>query len=243
MNTLTGMYFSPWTERARWALDHHDVPYDYREYTTLIGEPMLRLRAGKWFSKVSVPLLTTPGGLVHDSFEIARWADRHSPDAPLVQAAHLQETQDWLHRAELALCSARLRATRRISHSVDALAERLPGYTPDALRKPLAPMAFIATQYILGKYRLPGSDEMVQFRLMDEFFGTASAALHGRDFVFNQFSFVDIVIATALQALTPVDDRYIYLGPGSRVCMCEPELAEKYANLIAWRDEIYARFR
>lgn len=243
MNELMGMYFSPWTERARWALDYHKVPYRYVEYTTLLGQPLLRLKARKPFGKVSVPLLITPDQKVNDSFEIAIYADGASGKAPLVPSAHLAEIKDWTESAELALYSARLRATRRIQASSEALADRLPGYTPDILRKAFVPMAYVATEYILHKYQLEEDGDDQLLRNMDEFFGRADQALKGRRFVFEEFSFADIVIATAIQAITPVEDKYIYLGLPSRKSMCEPDLAKKYPSLITWRDVVYEQYR
>ncbi|MFZ5724044.1 MAG: glutathione S-transferase N-terminal domain-containing protein [Pseudomonadota bacterium] len=243
MHQLIGMYYSPWTERARWAVDYHRLPHRYTEYTTMLGEPLLRLRAGKWLGKVSVPLLLTPDGPVNDSFRIAAYADRHSTRAPLVPPAREAAIADWVNAAELALCSARIRATRRIGRSTGALAERLPAYVPDPLRTPMIPMAFVATRYILAKYDLKDADDAQLFRHMDAFFDRADRALQGRESLFETFGFADMVVATALQALTPVDDRYIPLGPASRQCMCEPELAGKYASLIAWRDRTYENLR
>lgn len=237
------MYYSPWTERARWALDYHKLPYRYTEYTTLLGEPLLRLKAGKPFGKVSVPLLTAPGKRVNDSFEIAGFADANSRENPLIPAAHFDDIKRWIESAELALCSARIRATRRIRDSSAALAERLPAYTPGILRKPLAPMAYLATQYILHKYDLEDDSDEKLFGNMDDFFGSADKILKGKKHIHEAFSFADIVIATALQAVTPVDNKYIYLGEASRKCMCEPELALKYPALIAWRDETYEKYR
>ncbi|GAC1371796.1 MAG: hypothetical protein NVS3B3_14210 [Aquirhabdus sp.] len=243
MNKLLGMYFSPWTERARWALDYHQIPYRYVEYTTLLGQPLLRFKTSKPFGKVSVPLLITPDQKVNDSFEIAVYADGKSKKEPLVPSAHSTEIKDWTASAELALYSARIRATRRIQSSAAALADRLPSYTPRFMRKPFVPMAYIATEYILRKYQLEDDRDDQLLRNMDDFFGRADKALRGRKFVFEKLSFADIVIATALQAITPVDDKYIYLGLPSRKCMCEPDLAKKYASLIQWRDDFYEQYR
>lgn len=243
MNELVGMYFSPWTERARWALDYHKIPYRYVEYTTLLGQPLLRLRAGKPFGKVSVPLLITPNERVNDSFEIAAYSDRKSEKEPLVPSAHFEEIRNWTESAELALYSARLRATRRIQVSSEALADRLPDYTPKVLRKAFVPMAYVATEYILRKYQLEDDGDEKLLRNMDEFFNKANNALSGRRLVFDNLSFADIVIATAIQAITPVEDKYIYLGSPSRKCMCEPTLEKKYSSLIKWRDVVYEQYR
>jgi glutathione S-transferase len=76
MLTLVGEYFSPWTEKARWALDHHRLEYRYREHVPLLGEALLRVRADRLTGRVSVPLLITDTGPILDSFAIAQHADR-----------------------------------------------------------------------------------------------------------------------------------------------------------------------
>jgi glutathione S-transferase len=51
-------------------------------------------------------------------------------------------------------------------------------------------------------------------------------------------------MALTLQQVQPVDPRYIVrmagLGPAG---MNVPELESRYAGLIAWRDDLYARHR
>lgn len=243
MNTLIGMHFSPWTERARWALDYHGVPYEFSAYTTLLGEPALRLKTGKWTGKVSVPVLATPQGLVQDSFLIAQYADRQSRKPPLVPSTHHAGILAWTEAAERGLRAARIRATRRIQQSVGALAERLPAGVPQPLRKPLVPMSWLGAEFIIRKYHLQDSSDAALHANMDAFLRQAEAALGGRRFVFDELTFADLVIATFMQAIEPVAERYIPLGPASRKQMCEPELAQRYAGLIAWRDDLYAQFR
>lgn len=57
MARLYAESFAPWCEKARWALDHHRVPYDYTEHLPMIGELRLRSAARKWSGRVTVPLL------------------------------------------------------------------------------------------------------------------------------------------------------------------------------------------
>jgi glutathione S-transferase len=47
MRKLVALHYSPWSEKARWALDHHGVAYRYEEYKILLGEPKLRLATKK----------------------------------------------------------------------------------------------------------------------------------------------------------------------------------------------------
>ena len=49
MLDLYGIAYSPWTAKARWALDHHKIPYRYREHLILFGMPELRWRLKKPF--------------------------------------------------------------------------------------------------------------------------------------------------------------------------------------------------
>ena len=43
MPTLVGLAYSPWTQKARWALTHHGVPHDFESYVPTLGEPKLRV--------------------------------------------------------------------------------------------------------------------------------------------------------------------------------------------------------
>ena len=76
MNELLGLPYSPWSEKARWALDVRKVPYRYRVYQPLIGELELRIKMRRLRGPVTVPLLIDERGRVYDdSTDIARFAD------------------------------------------------------------------------------------------------------------------------------------------------------------------------
>jgi glutathione S-transferase len=243
MHTFVGLYFSPWTERARWSLDYHQVPYHYREYTTLIDEPWLRWKARKPTGKVSVPLLITDAARINDSFAIAQYADTQSSRSPLVPAAHEEEIRAWMEAAERGLCAARILATRRLTQTPAALAERLPRYVPGPLRRAMSPLGWLGSHYILAKYPVGKSDGAELLAQLDAFLARSAAALANREFVFGAPTFADLVIATTLQAVRPVGKAYIDLGEASAAVMREPELEAKYPALLAWRDWLYARFR
>lgn len=69
------------------------------------------------------------------------------------------------------------------------------------------------------------------------------AALAGGEYLLGSFSYVDIAMATLLQGVEPVADRYLRLGPATRATWTRTELAREYADLLRWRDELYARHR
>jgi glutathione S-transferase len=51
------------------------------------------------------------------------------------------------------------------------------------------------------------------------------------------------VVSGVLQAVVPVAHEFIRLGPASREAWTNPRLAADYADLVAWRDRLYARHR
>src|SRR4051812_4751156 len=55
--TLVGIGFSPWTQKARWALDHHGLGYRYHEHLILFGMPQLHWQMRKWREPLTVPAL------------------------------------------------------------------------------------------------------------------------------------------------------------------------------------------
>src|SRR5579862_2703814 len=108
MTELLGLPFSPWSEKARWALDVRRVPYTYRVYQPIVGEPALRMKVGRLRGKVTVPVLTTDDGTVlADSAAIARWADGRGEGAPLFPAEHAAAIARFIDLSERALDAAR----------------------------------------------------------------------------------------------------------------------------------------
>ena len=69
------------------------------------------------------------------------------------------------------------------------------------------------------------------------------AGLAGGDHLLGRFTYADIVMATLLQGIAPVADRYIPLGPATRAAWTQPELLRDNADLVAWRDRLYERHR
>jgi glutathione S-transferase len=59
----------------------------------------------------------------------------------------------------------------------------------------------------------------------------------------DELSYADMAMAAAMQFVKPVDTRFIRLGPASLTCWTEPELRDRYPELLEWRDAVYARDR
>src|SRR5689334_3306739 len=124
MTELLGLVFSPWTEKARWALDVRRVPYRFRHYEPLIGEPALRLKLRRLTGRVTVPVLTAGDGrVVADSADIARWADGRGEGPLLFPPEHEAAIAGFVALSERALAAGRALSLRRMLADDEALAE------------------------------------------------------------------------------------------------------------------------
>jgi glutathione S-transferase len=142
MNELLALPYSPWSEKARWALDVRGVPYRYRHYQPLLGELGVRRTLRKY-------------------------------------RAHERSSSE--HRVKLRAVLEELRAALAAS-----------SLTPKTL---------------LGA-----------------------------------FSFADIAAAQILGFVSPPSSG-LKLGKASARGFTDPELSREFADLIAWRDALYAAYR
>jgi glutathione S-transferase len=46
-----------------------------------------------------------------------------------------------------------------------------------------------------------------------------------------------------MQAIVPVADEYLRLGPGTRAAWTRESLAREFADLVRWRDDLYRDHR
>lgn len=96
--TLYALIQSPWTERALWALEHHRIPFTYHEHLPMLGELLLRRKAGA--SKATVPLLVDGQVAVMGSSAIAKHADAVGSGAPIHPAEHAEVIERWSELAD-----------------------------------------------------------------------------------------------------------------------------------------------
>src|SRR5262249_30134198 len=101
------MPYSPFSEKARWALDHHAVAYRELGHVPMLGEPRLRLVARRPFGRVWAPLLVDGAEVFTDSYEIARHAEKIGSGTPLFPAPHEPEIAAWNERSEAAMAAVR----------------------------------------------------------------------------------------------------------------------------------------
>lgn len=240
---LTAMPFSPWSEKARWALDHHRIGYTLEVYTPMLSEPALRWRLRRARGKVTVPVLFAEGEAYTDSFDIAEYAERRGAGPPLFRRGLERAIAGWNQVSEAAMRAGRALVSFRVADDPQARAEALPDLVPRPLRRPLDPVARVGVLYLKKKHRF-GDDEHVNRALLRARLGELRDALSdGRRHLLGEFSYADIAMATALQFVSPVDDRHIRLGPATRRAWTDLDLAGELTDLIEWRDQLYAERR
>lgn len=243
MRTLYGLSQSAWTEKARWALDHHSVAYRYHEHVPLLGELFLRAKARSRpkGTKASVPLLADGDAAYCGSLAVARHADSIGRGEPLFPADRDHDVVRWAELSDRAIAAGRARVLAGLRVNRQAQREALPPFIPGALRGVLAPMASTAAMFIGSKYHVSRDPDAEGAAVLRPAFDELREALGGRPYLLGSFSFADIAMAAALQTLR-VRERSP-LGPGTRAIWENVALARDYEDLLGWRDALYAKHR
>ncbi|MCB1201094.1 MAG: glutathione S-transferase family protein [Leptospiraceae bacterium] len=243
MLQLYGLHYSPWTEKARWALDVSNLSYEYIEYLPMLTTPILAIRTGNLFGKITVPLLFTDTGHVSESMPIAQYAAKRGRDS-LFPSGKDKEIKKWNDLSETALRAARAMVIEKTARSHGAKQEALPALTPDGLRPVLTPVAELGLWYLRWKHHtsvVPIHEQKIILRkTLDEI---ARHLKDGRKFILDEFSFADICVAVIIQSIAPVGDHFLPLDKFTRDVWSEPDLAKEYKPLVDWRDTIYGNHR
>ncbi len=238
---LFSVSYSQWSEKARWALDHHGVRYQGHEYIAIFGEPALRKRLGRWTGKISVPLLLTDSGPIEDSLQIALYAEANgSSPVALFPDKHRDEILAWNDRSENAMRAGRAMLSTRVLEDPEAQREAMPPM-PKVLRNLLkSPIAHLGVAYLRRKYDY-GTDFESQHEVLSQTLKTlAEAMADGRPFVLGDaFTYADICMAVTLQCVRPVTDEFIRLRPATRKAWTNEALASEFGALLDWRDQLY----
>lgn len=139
---------------------------------------------------------------------------------------------------------ARAQIVVRMQASPEALDETLPGSAPRWVRRLARPLGRQVMRWFGRKYAIPGADAAAHQAKIREGLMAVRAAISGESsYLLGSFSYADIIVATMLQAVRPVDDAYLRLRPATREVWTSAELAAEFADLIAWRDALYRRHR
>ncbi len=239
---------SPWSEKARWALDFCGCHYVERAYRPLLDEPALRVRLRRWTGPVTVPALFAKGMVpLMSSYDIGVWASAQAPARGLVPAGHEKAIHACNVLADRGMEAGRALAFARMLEDREALEELLPPRVPKAA----VALARLGVQRTQIKYRANNVDLDYQRRLLERFLlelrnrlanqGALDGAGEPR-LLFETFSLADVAMAQMLAFVVP-PARGLTLGPALRRAYTTPELAADFADLVTWRDLLYARYR
>ena len=248
MTELLGLPYSPWSEKARWALDARRVPYKSRTYAPLVGEPMLRLKLRKWTGRVTVPVLTDDDGhAVGDSADIARWADRRGEGPVLFPADLASEVDAFVALSERGLAAGRGLSLARVLEDDEALGEMVPRALQRSLGRAGTRIASMGIRRTMRKYGVDGKDRATLERelssVLDELRAALARAPDGAPrTLLGRFTFADVAMAQVLAFVEPPLFG-LRIGRASRRSFTDPGMRERYADLLAWRDAVYGAHR
>lgn len=248
---LIGIRYSPWTEKARWALDHHGFNYRYSEHLILLGMPALRLKTGKLTGDLTVPILIDGEKKFFDSFDIAlhadQWAEagRSAKLFPPTQNERFNRIKYYNDLSERALDAGRALLVSKIPKNRQAVRENIPSFLPQFLRPACTPLVSIGLKYIAHEFDIGSSESKKSAEEFSSILATIDADLtkSASGYLLGDFSYADVAIAAALQLLKPVSNDYVRIGDGMRACMTEDTLSHQFSDLVRWRDSIYERHR
>ena len=231
--------YSPWSDKARWALDHSGADYVNKTYVSMVGEPWLRFKTNQYKGAVSVPVLLDAGKVFSDSFDIAIYADSkriHQQRQTLFPNTAI--ARKWNELSEKALTIGRYHCVVKQLDNTQAQQEILPSFIPDAAKPYFTWLARDGLKYHLKKY--PVKEELAAYRAI---LLKLREALGNKGYILDAFSYCDIVMALALQYVNPVEHKYSAPGPAVADCWTHRELLEEFSDLIEWRDWIYLQHR
>lgn len=238
--TLLYLPHSPWSLKALCALHHHRVEVHKVPYRPFLDDPAARLRLAHsrqpWTGRVSVPMLFAETEVARDSWEVARYADAHGGGLTLFPSRDLAKIAEWNERSDRVLEAGRALFMLRVLHSTPAMRELSP---PPLARMPPAILR-ASIQMFNAKYGIRERDvEQHTRQIALELDAIRAALANGKPYLCEGFSYADIAIGIALQALQPMPGSAF--GPVSEQLAREGALCEQYADLIAWRDGLQVR--
>lgn len=234
--TLYGLHQSVWTERARWALEHHRVAYDFHEHLPLAGELLLRHKAG--VKKASVPLFADGDVVVMGSADIARQAEKIGKGPKLFTDPAVDH---WIDVAERLANAGRACFFAKALASPAVQRECVPKLIPRAFLGLAAPTAATVIRYLGRKWDVPTDVPAVVANAMRPALEKVRAKLAGGAYLLGDFGFADLAIASTLGVVEPPP--MSALGPATKAAWTVPAVAADFRDLLDWRDGIYARHR
>ena len=171
-----------------------------------------------------------------DSWDIAAYADRVGSGGALIPQARAAEIAAWNARSERLMAAGRGLTMLRTLRAPDAAAEALPKPVSKLFgeRGVIAAVRAFNIKYGIQENRRSEYEAAIQAELSS----LREALRHGGRYVLGQFTYADIAMAVATMLIKPRADAP--MGPAMRRVATDEALADAYADLLAWRDKLYA---
>ncbi len=243
---LWGLGVSPWTEKARWALDHHRVAYRYREHVPMLGEPALRFRARSRpkGTPATVPLLIDGSKVITESDDIARYAEQRGKGEPLFPPEHIDAIAGWLAGFSECMRAARVLITVALLADPRAQEEMLPPQIPAPLRGPLRGIGRAGSVFFARKYGAKAEQVSDAQATVTRFAERLRKHLNGREHLLgDRLTYADIAAAQAVNGFAGGIPNRLERAPAVRETWTRPELVERFSDLVEWRDRLYTAHR
>lgn len=239
--TLVHIPESAWSEKARWALEHHEVPTKSLVHVPMIYEPLLRVMGRDLLRKPTVPMLVDGSLVARDSLEIARYAEERGKGSALFPRDVEADVLAWNDAAERLMQAARARLMERLLASDDALMEALPPPLAKLGRSAL-PLARMGASFIVSKHDTRKASQAETEAAISSVLEQVEARLAEHEYLAgDRFTFADVAMACAIGMIAPHPRQP--LGPASRVVWSEPALGACFPAAIAYRDRVVERHR
>ena len=246
MSELYYLHVSPWSEKARWAMDLNHFSYDKVVYTPMVSTLLVRLKTRNLTRKVTVPALLDGTKVLSDSYQIAQYANKAAPKHAinLFPDALNSQIDQWESLSEQILRAGRALVCIRMKNSKGAKLQSLPPIIPNVIRPLMLPVATMGLYYFKAKYQFDWnkSDDYIQ-SMRNGLKKVRSQLASKGEYLLGEFTYADIAIAVTLQMVEPIDQQYIVLDKDTQNCWRTPTLAEEFADLLEWRDCIYKKHR
>jgi len=247
-NELISLSYSPWSEKARWALDHRRIPYRRVPYQPMIGEPALRLRMRKLTGPLSVPVLFDGYRWYDGSWAIARFAETTGKGEPLFPDGTLDDIAGWDATSERALAAGRALGLPRILDDREALTELVPPPLRRALGPLAVPTAAFGIRRTMRKYGTTRQSDREHDRVLHDALTRIRDHLQpteggGPETLLGRFTYADVTAAQIIQFVEPESIGKFRIAASSARAYRHDAYAREFADLAQWRDALYAQYR
>ena len=233
---------SPWSEKARWAMDYTETHYQSIPFTPMITNLKARYLSKNFTSELTIPIAVDGQQILNDSFEIAKNTNNKTQNKNLFPAGYREELSSWNELSEQLLKITRIRVIPRMKANKHLMLALLPSFIPDWLKPFMGAIAKKSLDDLAKKY--PVDDQASEKQLKDGLNRLRTALKEsGGGYILGGFSYADICMSVVFQFIFPVENELFPIDDLVRETWVDESIKEEFSDLIAWRDFIYRQHR